>query len=65
MRYRQFDSNDWWPYEPRDPATYNIYQYHRDSSSHWRADFAEQLALLDEIRGAAIKLGFRGKIVLF
>jgi len=21
MLYRHFDRNDWWPYEPRDPAT--------------------------------------------
>ena len=26
LRYTHVDSNDVWPYEPRDPATYNIYQ---------------------------------------
>jgi L,D-peptidoglycan transpeptidase YkuD (ErfK/YbiS/YcfS/YnhG family) len=44
LPYRRVDGNDWWPYEPRDPATYNIYQGHRDSHSHWRPDFSEQLA---------------------
>ncbi len=41
--YRRFDRNDWWPYEPRDPATYNVYQYHRARTSHWRPDKAERL----------------------
>ena len=26
LPYRQVDGDDVWPYEPRDPATYNIYQ---------------------------------------
>lgn len=43
MLYRHFDRNDWWPYEPRDPATYNVYQYHRAATSHWRPDKAERL----------------------
>lgn len=44
LPYRRVDGNDWWPYEPRDPATYNIYQAHKDSASHWRTDFSERLA---------------------
>ncbi len=43
MLFRHFDRNDWWPYEPRDPATYNVYQYHKAATSHWRPDNAERL----------------------
>lgn len=43
MLFRHFDRNDWWPYEPRDPATYNVYQHHRAATSHWRPDNAERL----------------------
>ncbi len=41
--YRRFDRNDFWPYEPRDPATYNIYQRHKAASTHWRRGFRERL----------------------
>ena len=58
MPYNHVDGNDWWPYEPRDPATYNIYQYHRDSSSHWRADFAEHLADYQTQYAYALVVGF-------
>lgn len=44
LRYRRNDGNDWWPYEPRDPATYNIYQFHKATSSRWRAGYSERLA---------------------
>jgi L,D-peptidoglycan transpeptidase YkuD (ErfK/YbiS/YcfS/YnhG family) len=44
LPYRHVDGNDWWPYEPRDPATYNVYQGHRDSHSRWRPDYSEHLA---------------------
>jgi len=43
MPYRRFDRNDFWPYEPRDPATYNIYQLHKAATTHWRPDFRERL----------------------
>ena len=42
--YRQFDRNDWWPYDPRDPRTYNVAQYHgRSSATQWRKSWAEHL----------------------
>jgi len=44
LHYRRFDGNDYWPYEPRDPATYNIYQRHKAPSTHWRSDYVERLA---------------------
>lgn len=43
MPYRRFDRNDFWPYEPRDPATYNVYQRHKAASTNWRPDFRERL----------------------
>jgi L,D-peptidoglycan transpeptidase YkuD (ErfK/YbiS/YcfS/YnhG family) len=43
VRYRQFDRNDWWPYEPRDKATYNIWQWHKARTTNWRADKSEHL----------------------
>ena len=44
LTYRQFDRNDWWPYDPRDPRTYNVAQYHgRSSATQWRKSWAEHL----------------------
>ncbi len=58
LRYRHVDSSDWWPYEPRDPATYNIYELHKDSRSSWRADYAEHLASYPVQYAYAIIVGF-------
>ena len=45
MHYRQFDSNDWWPYDPRDPRTYNVPQYQgRSAATRWRKSWAEHLS---------------------
>jgi L,D-peptidoglycan transpeptidase YkuD (ErfK/YbiS/YcfS/YnhG family) len=43
MPYRRFDSNDWWPYDPRDPRTYNVYQFSRVAGAAWRTTWAERL----------------------
>jgi L,D-peptidoglycan transpeptidase YkuD (ErfK/YbiS/YcfS/YnhG family) len=43
MSYRQFDRNDWWPYDPRDPRTYNVYQFSRPPAARWRTSWAERL----------------------
>ncbi len=58
LRYRHVDGNDWWPYEPRDPATYNIYQAHRAAQTRWRPTFAEHLDHYTEQYGYAIQVGF-------
>lgn len=58
LRYHQYDGNDWWPYEPRDPATYNVYQFHRAATSHWRADHSEHLADYPTQYAYAIVVGF-------
>jgi L,D-peptidoglycan transpeptidase YkuD (ErfK/YbiS/YcfS/YnhG family) len=58
LPYTIVDGNDWWPYEPRDPATYNIYQFHRDQSSHWRADYSEHLADYPTQYDYAVVVGF-------
>lgn len=44
IRYRHADDSDVWPYEPRDPATYNIYQSRKAKASRWRSDYYERLA---------------------
>jgi L,D-peptidoglycan transpeptidase YkuD (ErfK/YbiS/YcfS/YnhG family) len=58
LRYRQVDGDDVWPYEPRDPATYNIYQPYRSSTSHWRSDYRERLASYGYEYAHAVVLGF-------
>ncbi len=58
LRYRHVDSNDVWPYEPRDPATYNILQPFQASSSHWRKDFRERLASYGAEYAYAVVIGF-------
>jgi L,D-peptidoglycan transpeptidase YkuD (ErfK/YbiS/YcfS/YnhG family) len=44
LSYRRVDADDWWPYDPRDPATYNVWQPHRSRSSDWRRSWAEDLS---------------------
>jgi L,D-peptidoglycan transpeptidase YkuD (ErfK/YbiS/YcfS/YnhG family) len=56
--YRRVDRNDWWPYEPRDPATYNIYQTHRAARTDWRPTFAEHLDSFTTQYQYAIEVGF-------
>lgn len=55
LPYRRIDRNDFWPYEPRDPRTYNIYQGHKASTTHWRRDYGERLwDFRDQYRYAAV-----------
>jgi L,D-peptidoglycan transpeptidase YkuD (ErfK/YbiS/YcfS/YnhG family) len=58
LRYRRFDGNDWWPYEPRDPATYNVYQPRKAAGTRWRADKAEHLADYPRQYAYAVVVGF-------
>jgi len=58
LRYRRVDGNDVWPYEPRDPATYNIYQPFRAATSHWRSDYREKLSSYPTEYAYAVVLGF-------
>jgi len=44
MDYRQVDGDDWWPYDPRDPSTYNVWQPRRTGSAGWRTSWAEDLS---------------------
>lgn len=44
LPYRRVDGDDYWPYEPRDPATYNILQPSKAATTRWRSDYAERLA---------------------
>ncbi len=58
LRYRHVDSNDVWPYEPRDPATYNILQPFQAPKSHWRSDYRERLASYGVEYAYAVVIGF-------
>jgi L,D-peptidoglycan transpeptidase YkuD (ErfK/YbiS/YcfS/YnhG family) len=58
LEYRRVDANDWWPYEPRDPATYNVYQFHKAPQTHWRRGKAEHLDSYTRQYGYAIVVGF-------
>lgn len=44
LPYRQVDGKDWWPYDPRDPATYNVWQPRRSAAADWRTSWAEDLS---------------------
>jgi L,D-peptidoglycan transpeptidase YkuD (ErfK/YbiS/YcfS/YnhG family) len=43
LPYRRVDRNDWWPYDPSDPKTYNVLQPHRVQHAEWRPEWAERL----------------------
>ena len=58
LRYTRADGNDVWPYEPRDPATYNIYQPYRASTSHWRRGYSERIASYGSEYAHAVVLGY-------
>jgi L,D-peptidoglycan transpeptidase YkuD (ErfK/YbiS/YcfS/YnhG family) len=44
LAYRRVDGNDWWPYDPRDPETYNVWQPRRGPAADWRPSWAEHLS---------------------
>jgi len=43
LPYQVLDANDWWPYDPKDAATYNVFQLRRVPDAHWRTTWAEDL----------------------
>lgn len=58
LHYRRFDRNDFWPYEPRDRATYNIYQGHKARGTHWRRGYRERLWDYRDQYRYAVVVGF-------
>lgn len=45
MRYLRVNDSDVWPYDPRDPQTYNVFQPHVTPANRtWRQGWAEPLA---------------------
>jgi L,D-peptidoglycan transpeptidase YkuD (ErfK/YbiS/YcfS/YnhG family) len=42
LRYRQFDENDYWPYDPASKSTYNVLQVSRSAKATWRSSLAER-----------------------
>lgn len=58
LPYREVDGNDFWPYEPRDPATYNILQPSKAPTTKWRSDYVERLADYPVEYAYSIVLGY-------
>lgn len=58
LPYRRVDHDDRWPYEPRDPATYNIYQPWQAPTTTWRPEYVERLAGYGYEYAYSIVLGF-------
>jgi L,D-peptidoglycan transpeptidase YkuD (ErfK/YbiS/YcfS/YnhG family) len=54
MPYRDIDGTDWWPYDPRDPWTYNTLQPFRSEFSRWRTSEAEHLSAFTSYKLAAV-----------
>lgn len=58
LRYRQVDADDWWPYDPRDPSTYNVFQPRRPATAGWRTAWAEHLSEFGRQYAHAVVVGF-------
>jgi L,D-peptidoglycan transpeptidase YkuD (ErfK/YbiS/YcfS/YnhG family) len=58
LPYREVDPTDWWPYDPRDPATYNVWQPRRVQASGWRTSWAEDLSSFGVQYRNAVVVGF-------
>ena len=58
LPYREADATDWWPYDPRDPATYNVWQPRRVQASDWRTSWAEDLSSFGRQYRHAVVVGF-------
>lgn len=58
LPYRRVDGDDHWPYEPRDPATYNIYQPWKAPTTSWRPEYVERLADYGYEYAYSIVLGY-------
>lgn len=49
MPWIQVDGDDWWPYDPQDPRTYNLLQTSRPEAARWRVGgWSEHLASHEE-----------------
>lgn len=58
LRYRQVDGDDWWPYDPRDASTYNVFQPRRPAGAGWRTAWAEHLVEFGRQYDHAVVVGF-------
>jgi L,D-peptidoglycan transpeptidase YkuD (ErfK/YbiS/YcfS/YnhG family) len=58
LPYREVDPTDWWPYDPRDPSTYNVWQPRRVQASGWRTSWAEDLSSFGVQYRNAVVVGF-------
>lgn len=47
LPYHRITADSYWPYDPRDPRTYNVLQPRRTAQSRWRADGQWSERLID------------------
>jgi L,D-peptidoglycan transpeptidase YkuD (ErfK/YbiS/YcfS/YnhG family) len=58
LPYQVVTLSDWWPYDPRDPKTYNVQQPSRPKQAHWRTSWAEHLATYRTQYRFSVVLGY-------
>ncbi len=44
LPFRRLTADDYWPYDPRSPRTYNVFQPHRSRGASWRRALSERFA---------------------
>ena len=63
LPWRQFDAEDWWVYDPADPATFNTWQRGRAPDARWSVDEAEHLVDYGSQYAYAVVVNFNIPVV--
>lgn len=60
LPYHRITGSSYWPYDPRDPRTYNVLQSRRGSKARWRDDgeWSERLAAYGRAYRLAVVIGY-------
>lgn len=60
LPYRRITGSSYWPYDPRDPRTYNVLQDRRVTAARWRADgqWSERLVDYGRQYRLAVVIGY-------
>ena len=58
LPYRRLTSTSWWPTDPRDPRTYDVWQTRRPATATWRTSWAERLITALPQYDYGVVLGF-------
>lgn len=60
LPYHRITPHSYWPYDPRDPRTYNVLQTQRSTSARWRDDgsWSERLADYGRQYRLAVVIGY-------